>query len=71
MGQAKRRGSFETRKQQSIELAEFMKKEEEKALVTWLESLTPEQREEVEKKNINREALATAIYAFTNNGVKI
>ena len=55
MGQAKRRGTFEERRQQSIDRAEAERLERQRKAQEWWDSLTPEQQEAERKKRRKRD----------------
>ena len=60
MGQAKRRGSFEVRKQQAIERDRRLREEYERKLQAEWETLTPEERQEIaERKSRQQEFMNT------------
>jgi hypothetical protein len=55
MGQAKRRGTFEERRQQSIDRTEAERMERKRQAQEWGDSLTPEQQEAEREKSRKRE----------------
>ena len=55
MGQAKQRGTFEERRQQSIDHAEAEKVERQRKTQEWWDSLTPEQQDAEREKRRKRE----------------
>lgn len=61
MGQAKKRGTFEERRQQSIDRAEAERMERQRKAQEWWDSLTPEQQEAEREKRRKRESGMAAI----------
>ena len=59
MGQARRRGTFEERRQQAIDRAKAEKQERQRKAKEWWDSLTPEQQEsELEKRRKRESSMA-------------
>jgi hypothetical protein len=56
MGQAKQRGTFEERRQQSIDRAEAERMERQRKAQEWWDSLTPEQQEAEREKRRKRQS---------------
>jgi hypothetical protein len=54
MGQAKKRGTFEERRQQSIDRTEAERLERQREEAEWWNSLTDEQKENVRKNRARR-----------------
>lgn len=68
MGQAKRRGTFEDRRQQSIEATEAAKTERDRAEAEWWNSLTEDQKRLV-RRNRERRAQRMALLASFSAGL--
>ena len=66
MGQAKNRGSFETRVAQSLARAEEKKIKDEQAVKDWEESLTETDKKELIEKMKARTLLSRKLRAFAN-----
>lgn len=66
MGQAKRRGSFEQRKQQSVEKAEALKIENARKEQDWWDSLTEEQQNEVSRRRSDSHKKVQSLLAATS-----
>jgi hypothetical protein len=61
MGQAKRRGTFEERLQQSIDRNEAERLERQRKTQEWWDSLTPEQKDAEREKRRKRERSAATM----------
>ena len=61
MGQAKRRGTFEERRQQSINRTEAERMERQRQAQEWWDSLTPEQQDAEREKRRKRERAAATV----------
>jgi hypothetical protein len=71
MGQAKQRGTFEERRQQSIDRAEAERLERQRKEAEWWNSLTDEQKENVRQNRARRARNMQAMAAWMGLGYSL
>lgn len=65
MGQAKQRGTFEERRQQSIDRREAEAQERDRKLAEWWNAMTPEEQEAIREKRRRSQQSGMNLMAMT------